>query len=48
MTPVGMLSKEASTEEKPRFEIMMLLKVRSPPLGMFMAMLKKKMIPEIG
>lgn len=45
MTPVGILSKEASTEENPRFEIIMLLKVVRPPLGMLIAILKKKIIP---
>lgn len=45
MTPVGMLSKDASTDENPRLAMMMLLNVVSPPFGMLMAMLKKKMIP---
>lgn len=45
MTPVGMLSKEASTEENPRLDIMMLLKVVSPPFGILIAILKKKMAP---
>jgi hypothetical protein len=37
ITPVGMLSREALTEEKPRFEIIMPLKVVSPPFGILIA-----------
>ena len=37
MTPVGMDKREALTLVKPRFEIMIPLKVVKPPLGMLMA-----------
>jgi hypothetical protein len=37
MTPVGMERSEALTLEKPRFEMMMPLKVVRPPLGILMA-----------
>jgi hypothetical protein len=37
MTPVGMDRSDAFTLEKPRFDIMMPLKVVRPPFGMFMA-----------
>lgn len=48
MTPVGIFSKEVFTGEKPRLLIMIPLKVRRPPLGMFMAMLKKNRIQVLG
>ena len=37
ITPVGMLSREALTEENPRLEIIMPLKVVRPPFGMLIA-----------
>lgn len=37
ITPVGIDRREALTLEKPKFEMMMPLKVVKPPLGMLMA-----------
>jgi hypothetical protein len=48
MTPVGIFSKDVLTGEKPRLLIMIPLKVVSPPLGMLMAMLKRKRIHVLG
>jgi hypothetical protein len=41
-TPFGIVKREASTPEYPRLEMMMPPNVSRPPLGMLIAMLKKK------
>lgn len=48
MTPVGIFNKEVITGVKPRLLIIIPLKVVRPPLGMFMAMLKKKRTHVLG
>lgn len=48
ITPVGMLSSEVITGEKPKLSMMMPLNVVSPPLGMLMAILKRNKIHVLG